>query len=180
MTEIQEGQTATNPKTGQRVVYRGGQWHAVAAIAGAAPAPQLTGNARNLALQKVASLMALRRQTAETAGIYNRDFSRESGRSSVMEMVPGIMNGTNARYDAALAGLKPLARAAFRVPGSGADSDRESQAFMDLVPSRTWTNDSGAKQSYQQMFRIIDDSVEAQQRLLGQSPARAAGFKVIR
>jgi hypothetical protein len=27
MDEYQEGQTATNPKTGQKVVYRGGQWH---------------------------------------------------------------------------------------------------------------------------------------------------------
>lgn len=144
----------------------------------------LGGNARNTALQKVKSLAALRRQAVTAAQLYNTNFSRESGRSSVAEFMPALMNDTNAQYDAAIDGLNPLARAAFRVPGSGADSDKESQAFMNVVPSR-YTNDAGAKQKYQQMLQMIDSSISDQNRLLGIAPRkkpadRSGQFKVIR
>lgn len=189
MADFREGQTATNPKTGQKIVFRDGDWHAAAVDPSApAPEPQLSGNARNQALQKIKSLQALRRQAVLAATMYNKNFSRESGRSSVAEYLPAFANGTNAQYDAAIDGLMPLARAAFRVYGSGADSDQESQTFMNVVPTR-YTNDYGAKQKYQQMLSIIDGSIADQNSILGVKPraqaapapsGRMGQFKVIR
>lgn len=37
MEDIQEGQTATNPKTGQKIVFRAGQWHNASSVAVGSP-----------------------------------------------------------------------------------------------------------------------------------------------
>lgn len=42
MAEFREGQTATNPKTGQKVVYKGGQWVNYSAPGAPAPARKLS------------------------------------------------------------------------------------------------------------------------------------------
>lgn len=76
--EYREGQTATNPKTGQRLVYRGGQWRALSVPAwaggvnGSVPQPRkLTnpeqksiGDMRNSAISQRESAMAAQKGAA--------------------------------------------------------------------------------------------------------------------
>ena len=62
--DIQEGQTATNPKTGQRVIFRGGQW----VNAGMAP-----GKVRPLSVQDNNALNGMRGENSAALSV-NRDY----------------------------------------------------------------------------------------------------------
>lgn len=165
MADYREGQTATNPKTGQKLIFRGGQWVAFSQPGAAPQEATLTGDARNQAMQKIAALEALRRQVGASQGEYDKTL-KGVGIGSVLEYLPGIVRPSNARFDATVDAMTPLARAAFRVPGSGSDSDRESDAFMRLLPNR-WEADAGNEQKYKQMNDIINSSIASQKRLLG-------------
>jgi len=128
--------------------------------------PQLTGDARNTALQKIAALRALARQLQVSSHEFDRTQNGRGIAQSISEFAPSLFSPDNAKFDATIDSMTPLAKAAFRVPGSGADSDKESAAFLSLVPSR-YGNDAGNIEKYRQMANIIQGSVADQRRLLG-------------
>jgi len=128
--------------------------------------PQLSGDARNVALQKIAALRALGRQVQVSSHEFDRTQNGRGVYQSISEFTPSLFSPDNAKYDATVDSMTPLAKAAFRVPGSGADSDKESAAFLALVPSR-YGNDTGNIEKYRQMSNIIQGSIADQRRLLG-------------
>lgn len=134
MSDYQEGATATNPRTGQKVVFRGGQWHAATPPAGA-PTPTgmfgggsrpLTGAQAQAAAQRQSNLTALARQFGVVQDRYNRDL-KGVGPASLLEYLP---LPRNKAFNSAASGLSEVAQASFRVPGVGSQSDLELAAFI--------------------------------------------------
>lgn len=90
MSEYREGQTATNPKTGQRVVYKGGQWvnaGSVAPIAAASGGGMFGGKAAQLARNKLMAAAGLERQLSTLQSYYDKDF-KGIGPGSLLEYLP--------------------------------------------------------------------------------------------
>lgn len=140
MTEYREGQTATNPNTGQKLVYHNGQWTNAGSVP-PKPKPQ-TAVQDQATKAKIAALDALSRQLQTTRGIYNRDFKGQ-GIGSLMEYLP---SQEASRFNSAAAGLSDQALGAFRVPGSGSQSDRELEAFVQANQPSNWDRDAGVEQ----------------------------------
>lgn len=133
---IVEGQTATNPATGQKIVYRGGKWFPLNADGSGGPAP-----VAKLSAQEQAQLADLRNsanQMREMAGQAQQfdTLNRQAGTGPIYK-IPGVsevasmFNPRVAQMDALTARMAP----AQRVPGSGTTSDRDLALFMKSVPS---------------------------------------------
>lgn len=127
-----EGQTATNPKTGQKIVYKGGQW---VNAGGAAPRPGRLSPQEQIQLQEA-------RQGAETAQEFARqanvfvDLNRKSG-TGMINKIP-FVSEVRAAFDPAVAQMDALTARmapAQRVPGSGTTSDRDLALFLKAVPN---------------------------------------------
>lgn len=144
-----------------------------AAAAAAAPSatPQLTGDARNQALQKLAALKLLAEQANRSAQSFDQTQNGGGLMHSLSELAPSWFNDGNAKFDATVEGMTPLAKAAFRVPGSGSDSDKESAAFLGLLPGR-YSSDAKNLERYKQMSAILRSSIDSQRQLLGMAPQR--------
>lgn len=130
----------------------------------------LQGDARNDAMQKIAALKLLQQQVGRSGALYNKNLKGSGVLQSLGEYLP---TQNNKQYDASVDGITPLARAAFRVPGSGADSDKESDAFTRLLPDR-FNFDAANEQKYSQMNDIIRQSIMQQNQLLGGARRTAA------
>lgn len=127
-----EGQTATNPKTGQKVVFKGGQW--VNAGGAAKPigrlTPQEEGALRDA--RDSANMFADVTAQAERFGELNRKTP-----TGPIYKIPGakeigsFFDPNISRMDALTARMAP----AQRVPGSGTTSDRDLALFMQAIPS---------------------------------------------
>ncbi|MCR5881191.1 hypothetical protein [Phenylobacterium sp. J367] len=138
-----EGQTATNPKTGQKLIYRGGQW---------APVGRLTQQeeiqlkeARESAnvfadITDQATRFLELNKKASTGPVY-----AVPGASEVM----GIFRPEIAQMDALTARMAP----AQRVPGSGTTSDRDLALFLKAIPptSRMGTANQGIVKDMQSL-----------------------------
>ncbi len=132
MTEFREGQTATNPKTGQKIVFKGGQWVSAGGAMPAAGGGMFGGGRAPTAAQAAAAsarqqnLTALAAKYAEVKGMYDKNL-KGVGPGSLLEYLP---LPANKAFDSAAAGMSDLAMAAFRVPGVGAQSDADQRNFM--------------------------------------------------
>lgn len=139
--------------------------------------PQMASGDVVATKNRIAALMALNNQVRRSAQQFDANFKGSRGDPSggvlgrLAEHVPAFMNGTNDSFDATISGMAPLARAAFRTPGQGSDSDRDVSLFMGMVPSRHST-DAGNKQRYQQMNSMIVDNINNQRAILGQGPLK--------
>lgn len=121
MADYREGQTATNPKTGQKIVFKNGQWINAGPSGGAATA----ANPKDQ--QRLANLEALRAQIGRVAELYSKGPGATQGPSGLMDYLP---TPGNRAFDSAGAGLGEVGLAAFRVPGVGSQSDAELKAFI--------------------------------------------------
>jgi hypothetical protein len=133
---IVEGQTATNPATGERIVYRGGKWFPLNADGSGGPAPTA-----RLAPQERAQLSELRnsanqmREMASQAQQFDT-LNRKAGTGPIYK-IPGVsevaslFNPEVAQMDALTSRMAPQQR----VPGSGTTSDRDLALFLKSVPS---------------------------------------------
>jgi hypothetical protein len=133
---IVEGQTATNPATGQKIVYRGGKWFPLNADGSGGPAP-----VAKLSAQEQAQLADLRNsanQMREMAGQAQQfdTLNRQAGTGPIYK-IPGVsevaslFNPEVAQMDALTSRMAPQQR----VPGSGTTSDRDLALFLKSVPS---------------------------------------------
>lgn len=177
MTDIQEGQTATNPKTGQKIVYKGGQWHnasAPAAAPGGGAGPATSKQAMAFK-QRNDNLNALAAKFADVRDRYGRDL-KGVGPGSLLEYLP---TPRNKAFDSSAAGLSDLAMASFRVPGVGAQSDADQRAFVKANEPHA----SDADEQIEAKLANIRNRIKAAGVMIpgeGEAVKRRAGFKVIR
>ena len=98
-----------------------------------APIKTPTGQAAQAAFTKVGAARAMLQQLARVRQLYDKDFSG-AGLSGLKEYNP--LRPENQTFDGAVSQIPLLARQAFRVAGSGADSDRELNLIMEAMPDR--------------------------------------------
>jgi 4-alpha-glucanotransferase len=134
---IQEGQTATNPKTGQKIVFKGGQWRLLQGAPGAAPAAPMS----KLSPQEQTQLGDLR-QSAQTFGeIADQagkfvELNRGAATGPIYKIpfadaVGEFFNPNVAQMNALASRMAPQQR----MPGSGTTSDRDLALFLKAIPS---------------------------------------------
>lgn len=130
-----EGQTATNPKTGQRIVYKGGQWVNAGTAAGAAPpAPKLAAR-EQMFLDEARSSARGSDEAALTAEQFV-NINREQNTGGLLTIpkaadIAGAFDPEISRMNALTARMAPQQRQ----PGSGTTSDRDLSLYLQAVPS---------------------------------------------
>jgi hypothetical protein len=87
---------------------------------------------RSQAIGKVAAARSLQRQLDRVQQLYDKHL-KGVGLSSAAEYFP---SQGNKEFDAAASSLVPTLRQLARVPGSGADSDKELEILTKNVPDR--------------------------------------------
>lgn len=110
----------------------------------------VTNESRGAAQAKIAAARSLRGQLDRVEKMYRQGIGKEK---SVVEYLP---TPENKQFDAAVSGLMPLARQAFRVPGSGADTEREGKYIEDILPNRL-SFDEANDQRFAQLRQMLDD-----------------------
>ncbi|PNQ03642.1 hypothetical protein H5V43_16305 [Sphingobium fuliginis] len=169
MSEIQEGQTATNPKTGQRIIFKGGQWHNYTEP-GAAPSqptksgqPFETSKSRDAARAALDQMDRIQPQVDRVRALYNETLRGSGPLKSLGEFMP---TQANARFDNAVAGLRTLVRPAQRTPGEGAMSDFESKLAIQNLPNR-YSFDSANEEALDGLQTFLDTSRASYSKRLG-------------
>lgn len=125
-----EGQTATNPQTGQTIVFRGGQWVAAAPTGGSGPPRRLSAQDQAfLTDQREAALKA------QEAGRVALEFNRMNRNIKTGEVwgVPGASHFSEPHQ--VMEAMTERMLPGMRVPGSGATSDRDMESYRKSVPS---------------------------------------------
>ena len=131
-----EGQTATNPQTGQTIVFRGGQWVSAAPQqgGGVGMARKLSHQDQNyLSDQRTAAQQAA---DAERASQRFLELNQKQGTGQIFA-VPGISEITGA-FNPAMSEMEALTNRmapALRQPGSGAMSDKDVAMFKKSIPN---------------------------------------------
>lgn len=110
----------------------------------------VTNESRGAAQAKIAAARSLRGQLERVEQMYRQGIGKER---SVTEYLP---TPENKKFDAAVSGMMPLARQAFRVPGSGADTEREGKYIEEILPNR-FSFDEANDQRFAQLRQMLDD-----------------------
>lgn len=113
---------------------------------------------------KIAAARQLRAQLQEVERLFS---TQQEGQRSIWEYAPSEQNKI---FDKAVQGLMPLARQAFRVPGSGADTDKEAQYIEGLMPDR-FAFDGTNRQAIDQLYSMLD-AVEQEYGPIAGEPSR--------
>jgi hypothetical protein len=157
MADYREGQTATNPKTGQKVIFRGGQW--VSYSAPGQPAPpvrKLTAaelKAALVAKEKSLGADAVEQQLDVLEGLYDKNF-KGVGLGSLLEYLP---TQTRKQFDAAANGMRPLLKPLIRSPGEGTFTDAD-QALLDQQIPQGGKQDADNEQRFANIRRMIESA----------------------
>jgi hypothetical protein len=136
---------------------------------GKKPSDGLTPTARATAKGKVNAANIMLRQLDRAEKLFDETLGKQR---SVWEYLP---TEKNKEFDAAVQGLMPLARQLFRVPGSGADTDKEAKYIENLLPDR-FSYDGKNKQKFTQLREMIADILEQNS---GAPAQPEKGFRVI-
>lgn len=169
MSEYQEGQTATNPKTGQTIVFKDGQWRNQPAPAGTVPQTPKTGQAfegsksRDGARSALDQIDRIQPQVDRVRALYGQNLRGAGPLKSIGEYLP---SQDNARFDNAVAGLRTLVRPAQRTPGEGAMSDFESKLAIQNLPDR-WSFDGANEEALDNLQTFLDTSRASYSKRLG-------------
>lgn len=133
---IVEGQTATNPATGERIVYRAGKWYPLGKDgAQTAPAPGKLSAQEQAQLADMRNSSQSMREMAAQAQKFD-SLNRNAGTGPIYK-IPGALEVMSlfdpnvAQMDALTSRMAP----AERIPGSGSNSDRDMALFLKSVPS---------------------------------------------
>lgn len=142
-----EGQTATNPQTGQTIVFRGGQWVSAAPQGGMG----VTGMTRKLSPQDQAYLSDQRNSAqaaadAERAAARFLELNQKQGTGQIFAMpgvseVFGAFNPSMSEMEALTNRMAP----ALRAPGSGAMSDKDLATFKKSIPNPNFPGPTNQK-----------------------------------
>lgn len=130
MADYQEGQTATNPKTGQKVVYRGGQWVNL-------QAPDGTARLKPVEMKSLEEARGSANNSYEVLNDLTRfqNLNAQEG-SGGFGGLPGIRNIRQAFDPEAqqMAEITARLAPAQRQAGSGTTSDRDLALYLQAVP----------------------------------------------
>lgn len=159
--DFQEGQTATHPKTGQKVIFRGGQW----VSAGAGPAPAAKPSAAEIKQGiinrgQLSDLMATEKQVGRVKQLYDQDF-KGVGPGSLLEYLP---TPQRKRFDSANTMLSTMMKPLIRAPGEGPWTDADQARLDSLVLG-------GGRQDADNEERLRSIDTLLQQRKAKHSPA---------
>lgn len=132
--DFREGQTATNPKTGMKIMYRGGQW---VSAGGAQGQPSVgTAMTQNKRSEMKDSLTALDQFDSDLSHLeqtYDKHF-RQQGLGAVREFLPGALSEVNQDYNATGQRLLPLVAKALGFTSKQFDTPAELQRLEKYVP----------------------------------------------
>lgn len=162
LLELERRGALTPDLQGQLQMYRAqGVTKTKSPTTGTAPAaagdsPKVNAQTRSAAISKVAAIRAMRPQLARMKELYNRD---QKGVGLIQSLGEYLPSQKNSQFDNSAALLLQLARQGFRVPGSGADSDRELGVIENLNPKRT--NFDGANE---EAFRGLERTFNEYER----------------
>ncbi len=190
LLEIGEAQGKLKPEHARELAnYRQqglakGQAPAPQAQPGAAPAaPQPvdldtpmkppTGQAAQAAFTKVGAAREMLRHLAKVRGMYDKNMGR-GGLAGLAEYNP--LRRENQEFDGAVAAIPLLARQAFRVAGSGSDSDRELKLITDALPNR-WSFDASNNERFNSLDGVLRGFISSYGGLAGYSPSQIAALK---
>ncbi|WP_066803350.1 hypothetical protein [Sphingomonas asaccharolytica] len=97
------------------------------------PVKPPTGQGAQAAFAKVAAARTMLKQLNRVRSMYDKNMTA-TGLAGLQDYNP--FRQENQEFDGAVAAIPLLARQAFRVAGSGADSDRELKLITDSLPNR--------------------------------------------
>jgi hypothetical protein len=135
--EFREGQTATNPKTGQKLKYEGGFW---VAVPGTAPAKPARLSAQEQSELQTARAAAQSRAAAAKDAERFLELNRRAGTGQVWGLP--LASEIRGAFDSDFAGMQSLTNRmapAQREAGSGAMSDKDVALFKRSVPNPDFT-----------------------------------------
>jgi len=135
--EFREGQTATNPKTGQKLKYEGGFW---VAVPGTGPAKPARLSAQEQSELQTARAAAQSRAAAAKDAERFLELNRRAGTGQVWGLP--LASEIRGAFDSDFAGMQSLTNRmapAQREAGSGAMSDKDVALFKKSVPNPDFT-----------------------------------------
>jgi hypothetical protein len=136
------------------------------------PVKPPTGAAAQAAYTKVGAARAMLQQLNKVRGMYDKNFAA-GGMAGAKEFNP--FSTTNQEFDGAVSAIPLLARQAFRVSGSGSDSDRELKLITDALPNR-WSFDASNKERFKTLDSVLRGFVTNYGGLAGYSPEQIKGL----
>lgn len=131
--QYREGQTATNPKTGQKIVFKGGQWTNAGAAGPTSVGQAMTANRRGEMQDSLTSLDQFDADLSHLEKMYDTHF-RQQGLGAVREFLPGALSETNQDYNAAGQRLLPLVAKALGFTAKQMDTPAELARLEKYVP----------------------------------------------
>jgi hypothetical protein len=146
--DFPEGATATH-KDGRKIVFRDGEWRLLSGPQGGGKEQAARDNAQTAA-------DALATQLSRVQQLYTSDLKGLAVADTGLTPAAG-------RFDSAAAGLSDQALAAFRVPGSGAQSDRELASFVAANQPQATDYD----ERIEEKLRNIRTRLDARRKALG-------------
>lgn len=118
---------------------------------------------------RAAQLDAVANQINEMQSLYNQGIGATSGARGILDYLP---TDINARFDTAANSLEERAAAAFRVPGSGDQSDADAARVAAANKPNRFARDSVTVQQLKQLRERVD----TQRKALGLGPAEWKGL----
>jgi len=137
------------------------------------PVKPPTGAAAQAAYTKVGASRAMLQQLNKVRHLYDKNMSK-TGLQGAAEFNP--FRRENQEFDGAVAAIPLLARQAFRVSGSGSDSDRELKLITDALPNR-WSFDASNKERFATLDSVLRGFVTNYGGLAGYSPEQIKGLQ---
>lgn len=130
------------------------------------------GQAAQGAYTKVAAARTMLQQLNHVRSLYDKNMSA-TGLAGLNEFNP--VRRENQEFDGAVSAIPLLARQAFRVQGSGADSDRELKLITDALPSR-WSFDSTNQERFKTLDRVLRNFISTYGPLAGYDEGQVKRF----
>lgn len=138
MVEYREGQTATNPKTGQKIVFQGGLWVAVAGgdrSASLKPIEQKRlDEVREAGSNALSTLGDLTRFQDVNTRLNETGYDTGGIKGWVADKANFLLNNPDVQQAKEITARMAPAQ---RVPGSGTTSDRDLALYLQASPSMT-------------------------------------------
>jgi len=136
--DYREGQTATNPKTGQKLVFQGGQWHSAGAAQGQqSVGAAMTQNKRSEMRDSLTSLDQFESDLSHLEQTYDKHFKQQGFPGMLREYAPDGISEINQDYNATGQRLLPLVAKALGFTSKQFDTPAELKRLEKYVPIST-------------------------------------------
>lgn len=142
------------------------------------PSGGLTGEKVAEIKGKLAAGRTLRQHLDHVQRLYDTTLKGVGPRKSIEELIP---SQRNSRFDAAAKQVTLLGRQAFRVPGSGSDTEGELKVLLDALQPNRWSFDSANEERISGARSMLDAMERNYAPMVGEQPqlparARDAGL----